>query len=253
MIVVGASDANDERWYSGSSLASNYSSTMVDLFAPGYANVMKPDGSYFSSTATSFSAPYVTGVAALIMSKMPQISTITLKKSILNSVDKIDTLQGKCVSGGRLNAEKALEYAVHPHDKSTLVYINLGLHSGHRAECQVCDYCEEFSHAWVGNEQTKYRCLSCGAYTKYVPIRPNPDDFLMLNDLFEKETVSVGGVKMIVVSDDVAIVRENGEFYLIVACDENGKIANDIIEDIKIPWVKDLIANEVSKVKDEKN
>jgi subtilisin family serine protease len=52
--------------------------------------------------------PYVSGVAALILSAEPDISVEKLRERIIKSVDKIDSLNGKILSGGRLNAAKAL-------------------------------------------------------------------------------------------------------------------------------------------------
>ncbi len=254
MIVVGASNANDERWYERSSLAYNYSATMVDLFAPGYARVIKSDGTFYSETATSFAAPYVTGVAALIMSMKTNISTAALKNAIMKSVDKIDALTGKCVSGGRLNADAAVLYATHTHNKATTDFVNLGVTKGHTAKCRVCDYDVVEGHTWItvgpALAPKGYQCVGCGFYTKMIPTQ----SLLNIGDTFEKEAVLVNGIEMMAVSDDVAIIKgEDGRYYILVACDENGEIANDIVEDINIPWLKDLIANEVSKVKDEKD
>jgi hypothetical protein len=47
-------------------------------------------------------------VAALILSQSPSLSVTKLRERLLSSVDKLDNLQGKVASGGRLNAAKAL-------------------------------------------------------------------------------------------------------------------------------------------------
>ena len=52
--------------------------------------------------------PYVSGVAALILAAEPKLSVEKLRERILKSVDKIDSLNGKVASGGRINAAKAL-------------------------------------------------------------------------------------------------------------------------------------------------
>lgn len=46
-------------------------------------------------------APFVTGVAALLLSKYPTMDTKSLKKTILDNVDVIGSLNGLCVTGGR--------------------------------------------------------------------------------------------------------------------------------------------------------
>ncbi len=52
--------------------------------------------------------PYVSGVAALIVASDPNISVDKLRERVLRSVDKVDALNGKIASGGRINAAKAL-------------------------------------------------------------------------------------------------------------------------------------------------
>ena len=53
-------------------------------------------------------APQVSGVAALILAKEPNLSVEKLKERILKSVDKLDALNGKVASGGRIDAAKAV-------------------------------------------------------------------------------------------------------------------------------------------------
>jgi subtilisin family serine protease len=52
--------------------------------------------------------PVVSGVAALILSKNPRMSVEDLSKRLMDSTDPIIALKGKTVSGGRINAAKAL-------------------------------------------------------------------------------------------------------------------------------------------------
>ena len=52
--------------------------------------------------------PQVSGVAALILATSPDMKVGKLRERLLNSVDKIDSLDGKVEVGGRLNAAKAL-------------------------------------------------------------------------------------------------------------------------------------------------
>ena len=52
--------------------------------------------------------PQVAGVAGLILAAEPNITVEKLRERLLKSVDKIDSLNGKVESGGRLNAAKAL-------------------------------------------------------------------------------------------------------------------------------------------------
>ncbi len=56
--------------------------------------------------------PHVTGVAALMKSRTPNAWGAAIKETILNSVDVIDSMQGKCLTNGRLNALKAIQSGI---------------------------------------------------------------------------------------------------------------------------------------------
>jgi subtilisin family serine protease len=83
-IEVGASSSDR-----GAALAapfSNYGAETVDVFAPGasiYSTV--PGNSYKRSDGTSFAAPMVTGLAALIMAHYPDLSTARVRSLILET------------------------------------------------------------------------------------------------------------------------------------------------------------------------
>ncbi len=104
--------------------SSNYGAKTVQLAAPGsniYSTSTENDGdtsSSFNSTAksgyetmtgTSMAAPMVAGVAAMLYSKYENYSILDIKNAILNSVSKMDTLEGKVSSDGMLNALGAVE------------------------------------------------------------------------------------------------------------------------------------------------
>lgn len=104
LISVAALDRTD-------SLASfsNYGAKTVHVAAPGREIVSTWLGNaYREASGTSMATPYVSGVAALIAANDPNISVEKLRERVLRSVDKLDVLNGKTVSGGRINAAKAL-------------------------------------------------------------------------------------------------------------------------------------------------
>lgn len=109
MIVVGSHTSSGDR-----SDFSNYGSKSVDIFAPGssiYSTV--PNKTYKYYDGTSMAAPFVTGVAALMLSVNPDLSAKELKASIMGNakipnVNGTNPLEGLCVSNGILDAYKAV-------------------------------------------------------------------------------------------------------------------------------------------------
>ncbi|MCZ6530258.1 MAG: S8 family serine peptidase [Chloroflexi bacterium] len=104
IVAVAATDQND-------ALASfsNFGTTCVDLAAPG-VNIFSDNSVGFVSVldGTSFSAPMVSGVAALLKAQEPNRSTAEIRSAILDNVDAKASLSGKVATGGRLNARAAL-------------------------------------------------------------------------------------------------------------------------------------------------
>lgn len=93
----------------GLNSSSNYGATQVDLFAPGGGIYSTVESSYYEfKSGTSMAAPHVAGAVALVLSKRPNLTWQQAKDLILSSVTTSTALQGKCVSGGRLNVHRAL-------------------------------------------------------------------------------------------------------------------------------------------------
>lgn len=104
VISVAALDRND-------ALASfsNFGAKSVHIAAPG-KEIMSTwlNNDYREASGTSMATPEVSGVAALILAQNPKMSVADLRAKLLKSVDVLPTLQGKTVTGGRLNAAKAV-------------------------------------------------------------------------------------------------------------------------------------------------
>ncbi len=104
IIAVTATDQNDE-------IASfaNYGVGSVDITAPGvgiYSII--PGSGYDIRSGTSMAAPYVAGVAGLVLSEHGNLEGAELVEILTQSSDPLASLEGSISSSGRINAENAL-------------------------------------------------------------------------------------------------------------------------------------------------
>jgi PKD repeat protein len=134
IISVAASAQNDEPCYYPGWWSTNYGENTVDLFAPGgyIASTVPPDPpplepgeAYGFAYGTSMATPHVSGVAALVSSCYPSMplypdapgwheGSPTVKDLLLDKADVKPAFQGKCMTGGRLNAAAALGLGSEP-------------------------------------------------------------------------------------------------------------------------------------------
>ena len=109
IIVVAATDTSDQL---GS--FSNYGHRTVNVAAPG-ADILSTyptnKNSYVRMRGTSMATPFVAGIAGLMLSVNPRLTPAQLKSLIIQNVDGIPSLSSKVSSGGRVNAEKAVNAA----------------------------------------------------------------------------------------------------------------------------------------------
>jgi len=104
IISVAASDANDN-------LAgySNYGAKSVDIAAPGTSiYTTRMTSAYAFASGTSFATPQMVGIAGLLRSRFPGLSVRDLRLMLLEGNDPIPYYSGKCFTGGRANAFRAL-------------------------------------------------------------------------------------------------------------------------------------------------
>ena len=104
VLSIASTDSTDNM-----SSFSQWGATSVDMGAPGSAILSTvPGGGYASYSGTSMATPHVAGVAALVLSVSPDLTTSELKELLMSSGDANTALNGKTVAGTRLNANQAL-------------------------------------------------------------------------------------------------------------------------------------------------
>jgi subtilisin family serine protease len=104
IVSVGSTDSFDLK-----SFFSNYGKVGTDLFAPGSSIYSTYHDGYASLSGTSMATPYVTGAAALLKASEPNLTNLEIKERLMGTVDKKTLLEGRSVTGGRLNVRRALQ------------------------------------------------------------------------------------------------------------------------------------------------
>lgn len=161
---------------------SNYGKKSVDIFAPG-ENILScwmesecdleeehPDKAYghyeygyHYNSGTSMAAPYVAGVAALLLSVNEHLSASQLKNTIMCNAEKVDSLADLCESGGMLDAYATVSNIVTDHRIHSYAYKTHGLHSGHTKYCVECGQSFEEEHKFelYGKDTSGIRVIAC--------------------------------------------------------------------------------------------
>ncbi len=104
VVSVAATDHNDQL-----ASFSNYGASTVDLAAPG-VDILSTykGGGYAYMSGTSMATPHVTGAVALIRDQHPDWSYTQVIQQLLSTTDPLSSLQGKTITGGRLDLGRAL-------------------------------------------------------------------------------------------------------------------------------------------------
>ena len=108
IIAVAATNRNDAlSVFSGG--GSNYGAYSVDVAAPGSSiySTIRGD-TYGTMSGTSMATPHVAGLAALVKSYNFALNWMQIRDRILGGVDPLPALQGKVLTGGRINATNSL-------------------------------------------------------------------------------------------------------------------------------------------------
>lgn len=89
--------------------SSNWGVRSVDVAAPGEGILSTiPGGRYGKMTGTSQATAFVSGIAALILSRDPGLLPSQVKELIINNSTPVAGLRGKVASGGKVDAYRSL-------------------------------------------------------------------------------------------------------------------------------------------------
>lgn len=83
-------------------------SSTNDILSIGLGNLGIGSTNYLLDGGTSMAAPHVAGAFALMKAQFPNDSYLQLINRVFSTVDQLSALDGKCVTGGRLNLHKAI-------------------------------------------------------------------------------------------------------------------------------------------------
>lgn len=109
VLAVAASDRNNER------AAFSQSGTWVDVAAPGVDMISTvPGGGHCSDSGTSFSAPYVTGVVALLKAEHPRWTARQIVAQIEQTAERTTAGHDMRVGWGVVDPVRALTEDDHP-------------------------------------------------------------------------------------------------------------------------------------------
>ena len=168
VLTVAASTSTDSR-----SGFSNYGTNSVDLAAPGSGihSTVISSIKYGNSNGTSMASPHVAGAAALLSAYNPNLSSASLKASLMNNVDKLTNWSGLVKTGGRLNVFRALQNQTVCNFELSQTSIDArtkgGIYSINVTAGQNCDFSVRSESNWIhllnstnsftGNNTVKFR------------------------------------------------------------------------------------------------
>jgi subtilisin family serine protease len=116
IIAVASSDSNDNL-----SAFSNYGVQSVDLAAPGSSILSTlPNNGYGIYSGTSMATPHVTGAAGLLWAYQSEWLWTDVKQVLLSSAARRGAFEGKVLTGGRLDADAALNVNCDSNDTPRL-------------------------------------------------------------------------------------------------------------------------------------
>ncbi len=163
-------------------------SRFVDIVAPGVVYTTRNGNQYTSTTGTSYSAPMVSGAAALVRAQFPELNAAQVMELLRQSADDISQVGNNAnfqyrIGHGRLNMEAALQGIAGPSIRmSNLRYSNgIGNYAFHNDSVSLwMDFTNYFNVA----EDVTVRLVSESDYATVL------DAEIQLGDLQSMQTLS---------------------------------------------------------------
>ena len=195
VICVAATDQNDNL-----ATFSNFGVKTVHLGAPGVAILSTlSGGNYGTLSGTSMATPHVSGAAALLKGAYPTWQAPDLKQQILSTVDPLSSLQGKTVTGGRLNLGRALPPLTScvqgPSEVAyeEVYFIANKQFSGNDNLLGVTFTLPQRMYATIVGNGSVQLAKAGGSSTFYTGLYSAPDPNIMFTGSLRRETISAQG------------------------------------------------------------
>ncbi len=148
---------------------SHWGATTVDLGAPGSGiTSCAPGNTWKLLSGTSMATPHVSGAVALLASIFPNDTALQRKKRIMDNVDPHSSLNGKCVTGGRLNLYKAAtsgcmanaDFSVAKNGDLGRIFTDKSTGSG----CELTDWSWNFGDGGTSIQQNPTHTYAAAGY-----------------------------------------------------------------------------------------
>lgn len=233
IIVVGAINRYNSRGQIDLVFSSNYGENSVDIYAPGIDVYTTSDINQYSSVSgTSYATPYVTGVAALLLSIKPDLTTDQLKACILEGAQTISIMVGDnnniVQNVKKLSAWGAFKYLMNNYYYHVAYNIDT-------TEVEFSDIITNTRSDSIFDENTSFTKLNiqeCGDYTINIS-STNSLKSVLYNSNFE----SVSEKEIITETNtnkEILYYLSEGTYYLKVNL--NGETVNSVNISISIDY-----------------
>ncbi|WP_299004149.1 S8 family serine peptidase [uncultured Shewanella sp.] len=249
--IISVTSVDD---YGEVSSFANWSVADVDLAAPGEAifstaQLGDEQHGYQYFSGTSMAAAHVTGAAALLWSFDSNVTAAEMKQILMDSVDSIESLQDKTVSGGRLNVGNALERLMDSNEPDPVAFpVEIIQTKINRKGKYVTQFSWQGAEAddsnrnnWRDNSRNNSRDNSSNNSQNVKNIEIYRDNVLV------KTTIDDGLAKHKFTSDELVASTEYKVCHLDMGCSAPLMASFDVPSESDEPIVVDVLWSKINK------